>query len=239
MNGWDLNAERRRRQITSGIDLSYAHVLTPAILKSLPKPDGRVWSRLLDAGCGTGALAERLWGVGWRVTGIDKSPAMVEIARRDSGERDGLVFLEADFSQLPTLFGAGAFDVVVTNMSLTGVTDLRPSLRALRKVVRRRGRLVLTDVHPWFWRQYKGHTELTYWDTVGLAEPLAISLDPAPLPAPVQVVYRPLHELCEAVTEAGFLIQRVAEPRPPADIEAQYPQPWRYPRFILVVAGTR
>jgi len=239
MSVWDLNAERRREQIRSGVDISYIHVLTPAILESLPKPDGRVWSRLLDAGCGPGVLAEQLWEAGWKVTGIDRSPAMIEIARRDSGKRDGLTFLQADLSHLPDLFGTAAFDAVVANMSLTGVADLRSNFRALRKVLRRRGRMVLTDIHPWFWRQYRGHADLSYWKRVELVEPFTISLDSNPLPSATQVVYRTLHELCGAIAEAGFLIERVAEPKPPPDIEAKYPEPWRYPRFILVAARTR
>lgn len=239
MSSWDLNAGRRREQIRSGIDVSYVHVLTPAILDCLPQPDGRVWSRLLDVGCGPGVLAERLSSAGWRVTGIDRSPAMIEIARRDCGERNGLSFIEADLSRVPDFFGAAAFDVVVANMSLTGVTELGSGLQAMRRVLRRRGRLILTDVHPWFWRQYKGHNDLSYWECVERTEPFTISLDSNPLPAPTKVVYRPLHELCGAIARAGFLIQLLTEPKPRPNIEKKYPEPWRYPRFIVVAARTR
>jgi hypothetical protein len=117
--------------------------------------------------------------------------------------------------------------------------DLLPALRALRRVLRRRGRLVLTDVHPWFWRHYKGHAELSYWKTLQLVEPFTISLDPKPLPAPTSVVYRPLHDLCRAIAGAGFVIERLEEPKPEPEIEAMYPKPWRFPRFIVIVASTR
>lgn len=239
MNPWDLNAERRAEQIKSGVDLSYDHVLTPAILQSLPKPDGRSWSRLLDAGCGPGILSERLWRAGWKVTAIDGSAAMIDVARRASPETDNLRFVAGDFNELPALFGPAAFDAVVANMSLTGVTDVRAYARALRRVLRRRGVMVVTDVHPWFWRQYKAHHDLSYWETVPLIEPFTISLDPQPLPAPIQVVYRPLHRLFEAMTEAGFVIQRVAEPRPVERIEEKYPERWRFPRFIALTVTTK
>lgn len=58
MRVWDVNANRRHEPIKKGIDLSYLHVLIPSVISSLPKPDGHNWSQLLDAGCGSGFLAE-------------------------------------------------------------------------------------------------------------------------------------------------------------------------------------
>ncbi|MDO8612857.1 MAG: class I SAM-dependent methyltransferase [Dehalococcoidia bacterium] len=239
MNAWDRNAQRRRDQITSGIDLSYNHVLTPTILQHLPAADGESCKRLLDAGCGPGILAARLRSAGWAVTGVDESKTMIEIARADHGDSDGLLFLVAMFDQLPKVFPADTFDAVVCNMSLTGIADPATSLQGVRAVLRPGGALVLTDVHPWFWRVYKGHEEVTYWEPQTLIEPFTISLDPEPLPAQIVVAYRPLEKLCDAIVDAGFAITRLVEPRPDSDVEKQYPAPWRYPRFILVAAEAR
>jgi SAM-dependent methyltransferase len=239
MTAWDANAERRTQQITSGIDLSYLHVLMPAVMSSLPIPDGRAWRKVIDAGCGPGVLAKELAGEGWSVTGVDQSSAMIESARRNCKGLGNVTFVEGELTQLPALFKAGSFDAVVANMSLTGLHDTRPALRALRTALRRRGRLVIADIHPWFWRQYKGHTELSYWKTVGLVEPFTISLDPKPLPAPTPVVYRSMEDLHGAIAGAGFLVEKLMEPRPEPEIEARYPQPWAYPRFIVLAARTR
>jgi SAM-dependent methyltransferase len=239
LTAWDRNARRRRDQIIEGVDLSYDYVLTPAILRHLPPTDREAGKRLLDVGCGPGALAARLREAGWAVTGVDESSSMIDIAREDHGENDGLSFLVATVSQLPELFQPGSFDAAVANMSLTGVVDPTESLRAIRKVLRMRGILVLTDVHPWFWRLYKAHNELSYWEPQVLEEPFTISLDPQPLPAPTPVAYRPLENLCDAIVAAGFDIARLTEPRPDPDVEEQYPQPWRYPRFIVVTAEAK
>ena len=239
MTAWDANAERRTQQITSGIDLSYLHVLMPAVINSLPRPDGRAWRKVIDAGCGPGVLAEELAGEGWSVTGVDQSSTMIEIAKRNSTRPGNPTFVEGELVQLPALFKAGSFDAVVANMSLTGLDDARPALRAFRAALRRRGRLVIADTHPWFWRQYKGHTELSYWETVALVEPFTISLDPKPLPAPTRVVYRSMQDLCEAIAWAGFVVERLMEPRPDPEMEARYPRPWRYPRFVVIAARTR
>ena len=42
-------------------------------------------SSIIDLGCGTGLLACELAGRGHQVTGVDPSPAMLEVARRRPG----------------------------------------------------------------------------------------------------------------------------------------------------------
>lgn len=239
MNPWDLNAERRREQIRSGLDLSYTHVLTPAILSALPAASTERRPSVLDAGCGTGVLASLLWKAGWDVVGVDSSSKMIEIAQEDNAEREGVRFLRAELVDLANLFAPKSFDAAVANMSLTGIVDLAPVLQKIGQVIKTQGPLVITDVHPWFWRKYKDREDLPYCGTVAVIESLTISLDPEPLPAPITVVYRPLSELCRALSEAKFLVDRIDEPKPPIDVAGLYPEPWRYPRFIVLVAYRR
>ena len=54
-------------------------VLQDVLLRRLP-----VGARILDLCCGTGQLAARLAGSGFRVTGLDGSPAMLRYARRNA-----------------------------------------------------------------------------------------------------------------------------------------------------------
>ncbi|HEU4392568.1 MAG TPA: class I SAM-dependent methyltransferase [Solirubrobacterales bacterium] len=63
--------------------------------------------RLLDVGCGTGKSFIPMLERGWRVTGCDVSPAMVELARDKVGEEVELGV--ADMRELPVL---GEFDLV-------------------------------------------------------------------------------------------------------------------------------
>lgn len=55
-----------------------------AALRAHGEPPGR---RLLDIGCGTGTLACEMASRGWRVTGVDLSPAMLSIARNRASQR--------------------------------------------------------------------------------------------------------------------------------------------------------
>lgn len=70
--------------------------------------------RILDIGCGDGALSERIMAAGTRVTGLDASPDMAEAARRR-----GLDVVTGDAQQLATLEKAGhAYDAVFSNAAL-------------------------------------------------------------------------------------------------------------------------
>lgn len=170
------------------------------------------------------------------MTAVDQSSAMIEIAREDYGKKKGLTFIEGNMCEVSAPSPNGLFDAVVANMSLCGIVELTLPLSGFHKSMRSGGKLVLTDVHPWFWRQYKGHFELPYWQTVTLFEPLTISLDSEPLPAPTPVVYRPLYEITGALARTGFVIENIDEPRPNAELEAKYPEMWLFPRFIVITA---
>jgi SAM-dependent methyltransferase len=63
--------------------------------------------RLLDLGCGTGKSALEFHILGYRVTGMDLSPAMIEVARAKRGG-PGIDFQVGDLRDLPE---AGPFDV--------------------------------------------------------------------------------------------------------------------------------
>jgi SAM-dependent methyltransferase len=63
--------------------------------------------RLLDVACGTGLSFVAMLDRGWRVTGCDISPAMLELARAKVGESVQLHV--ADMRELPAL---GRFDLV-------------------------------------------------------------------------------------------------------------------------------
>jgi SAM-dependent methyltransferase len=92
--------------------------------------------RLLDAGCGTGELAERAVTVlGCQVVGVDQSERMVELTRAR-----GIEARQADVAELP--FNDGAFDAVVASWMLYHLPDLDRGVAELARVLRPGGRLV-------------------------------------------------------------------------------------------------
>jgi SAM-dependent methyltransferase len=88
--------------------------------------------RLLDVGCGTGLSLVSMVERGWRVTGCDISPAMLELARDKVGE--GAELVVADMRELPVF---GEFDLVwaVNNPFnyLLGIEELEATLGGMRR----------------------------------------------------------------------------------------------------------
>ena len=109
----------------------------------LPRPQPKRPLYALDVGCGTGATAVRMAQLGFHVTQLDSSEAMLDIARRtaeEAGVANRVTLLHGDAAQLPSLFGAASFDVVLCHNILEYVNDppsdppsvLRGAARALR-----------------------------------------------------------------------------------------------------------
>lgn len=101
--------------------------------------------RILDAGCGDGALACELAAIGAEVTGVDGDPAMLSVAReRASSAGLDVTFVESRLERLP--FPDGSFDVVVAVTVLCFVPDASAAVRELTRVLRPGGRLVIGEL---------------------------------------------------------------------------------------------
>jgi demethylmenaquinone methyltransferase/2-methoxy-6-polyprenyl-1,4-benzoquinol methylase len=107
------------------------------------KPGGAA----LDVACGSGKLTAVLAGIAGpqgRVVGLDFSPQMLEIARRDHA---GLEFLEGDALNLP--FDDASFDASTIAFGLRNLSDPARGLREMLRVVKPGGHpVVLEFVRP-------------------------------------------------------------------------------------------
>jgi ubiquinone/menaquinone biosynthesis C-methylase UbiE len=140
-------AKRRVRAEYDALALRYERRWSSYIAASAEETLKRVpaiqheW--VLDVGCGTGVLLKRLLDryPGAHLTGVDLSPAMVELARR---RLPGRVTLEVgDVEALP--FASSSFDLVMSTSSFHFWPAPKQALAELRRVLRPGGRLVITD----------------------------------------------------------------------------------------------
>ena len=97
----------------------------------------------LDAACGTGRHTAYLASVGHRVTGIDSTPEMLEVAKAKVPQAR---FETADLTAIP--LSDEAMDLAVCSLALTHCSDLGPPMRELARVVRPGGHIAISDVHP-------------------------------------------------------------------------------------------
>ena len=132
--------DRANARISLGLEKGWKRLLVKRVLAQAGSG-----GNLLDVCCGTGdiaiALAQR--GPGFRVTGLDFSPAMLEVAGRKGQGISNLQFLQGDAMKLP--FADGTFDAACISFGLRNTPDYRRVLREMRRVVREGGKVYCLD----------------------------------------------------------------------------------------------
>jgi ubiquinone/menaquinone biosynthesis C-methylase UbiE len=106
--------------------------------------------RVLDVGCGTGALAVRLARQGCYITGIDVSPRMLTRAAervRAEAMDSQVVFQELGAVDLDTGFPDASFDVVVSTLVLSELSEdeIEYTLQEIGRILRPKGKLMVAD----------------------------------------------------------------------------------------------
>jgi SAM-dependent methyltransferase len=175
-----------------------AHYDRPACLGLLGAVAGK---RVLDAACGPGLYAEQLAQAGATVVGFDQSARMVALARErvPSGE-----FRVHDLADPLDWLGDATFDLVLCALAIEYVDDRVGALRELRRVLEPNGALVISRGHPTAdWLRHGG----SYFDTRVVEETWSKGWH-------LRWWLAPMQQTCEEAFRAGFLIERLIEPRP-------------------------
>ncbi|HEY6324555.1 MAG TPA: methyltransferase domain-containing protein [Thermoanaerobaculia bacterium] len=130
-------------RLAPAYDRRWARYTAATIRETLARLSLQPGERLLDLGCGTGALLQALAvrGAPSRLSGVDLSPAMVALARARLPVAVRLAV--ADGAALP--FPAGSFDVVVSSSSFHFWPRPDRVLGELGRVLAAGGRLAITD----------------------------------------------------------------------------------------------
>ena len=143
--------EARYDRIAEAYAAHWSPVHRPSTLALLDEVEADVAAgarRVLDVGCGTGALAAeavRRWR-GVQLDGVDASAGMLEIAEREraalpASDRGRIRYRQAPADRLP--YPDGAFDLALTSFVLQLVPSRHRALREIRRVLAADGRLAL------------------------------------------------------------------------------------------------
>jgi SAM-dependent methyltransferase len=198
-------------------------------LAGVPDP-GR---RTLDLGCGEGRLSRDLERMGHRIVGLDVSPTMLGAARSAAPH---IPVCLADAARAP--FADGSFDLVIAFMSLQDIDEASNAIGEAARVLQPGGRLCLAVVHPFssagrfetdapdsVFRVDISYLDVSYIEDTVVRDGLEVLFPSA---------HRPLHAYIQAITGAGLLIDRLAEPRlPERAIHSERARRWqRMPLFL-------
>ncbi len=138
---WNTGAEAYDTFVSHGIQTNDERDLWIAALSPC-LPPGKGPFRILDVGCGTGAMGLLFAEMSHNVTGIDLSERMMDQGRRKAAERDlSMTFLYGDAEDPP--FPEDSFDVVVNRHLLWTLPHPDRALQSWRRIVRPGGRVIV------------------------------------------------------------------------------------------------
>ena len=174
---WETVARARDDEIRSGNDISYMHVLVPLVLElaAISQKD-----QVIDAGCGSGYLADLIARDCKNVVGIDSSGTAIALARSHYKTHRGLSFLNSSIESFASSFEGPRFDVAVANMLFQATPDLDGCLEAIGSLITSTGTLIVTLPHPWFWPFYWDYASqpwFSYHRELAIEAPLKTSLN--------------------------------------------------------------
>ena len=223
---WDGNADVWTLLSRQGWDVYRDAVNTPAFLAMLPDVAGL---NGLDIGCGEGHNTRLLVERGAHMCGVDISPAFAYLAAEmERGKSRPIQYVAASSIELP--FVNGQFDFATAFMSLMDMPEEGHALREIHRVLRAGGFLQFSIMHPCF---FPPHRRLLrdaqpsadavevgrYFDRVdGQIDRWLFSAAPEEAKQglkafEVPLFNRTLSEWMNAMLDAGFDLERVAEPR--------------------------
>jgi len=204
----------------------------PNTLQLFPDVNGKV---VLDAACGPGKYAEILIAKGAIIKGVDISPKMVELANRRNNN-NGEFFVH-DLSNNLYMFDDKTFDIVLCALALHYIEDWTLPIREFHRILKDNGILVISIEHP-FW-EYNFFQCKNYF----VVENVKCTWKEFGGPVEVNSFRRPLEEVLTPLTDNGFYIDKLVEPKPTKEFEQADPKYFKelneFPAFMCIRAVKR
>lgn len=120
-------------------DFGRRYVLDPVML---PRALALKPKTALDVGCGEGRFCRMLAQHGVETTGVDPTPSFIAHAQAKHAEGN---YIEADGEKLP--FDDGAFDLVVSYLSLIDIPDVAAAIAEMARVLKPGGALLIANLN--------------------------------------------------------------------------------------------
>ena len=204
----------------------------PATQSLLPEVHGQ---RVLDIGCGPGAHAQWLIEHGATVVGVDLTERMLEHARARLGPSVELHC--ADIGAPMPFLPDASFDGVLAPLVLDYVSDWSVPMAEFFRVLEPGGWLVFSLEHPsseFSLRHAKQYLGVEQYEVLWRGFGVDVV---------VPTHHRPWQDVLNPLSAASFMLDRVLEPLPLPEFEAQDPEDWershRVPGFLCIRARKR
>lgn len=229
---WSGAATIRRKQIESGLDLTFSKVFIPLYRDLI---SSRMPKTVLDIGAGTGHLALMISEMGPEVDAIEPSSGMSAVASEVLyGSPVRLYEVSAEEFRPDRVY-----DVIVSHLVAQTLSNLGTFLAAVGRLLTHSGDFIFSVPHPCFWNSYQTYFDPKTFDYMREQETemtLRISLDTGTEISGVPYHHHSLTSYSRALAMAGLFLSSLEEIYPSPDVEILYPKPWRTPRYLVFLA---
>jgi len=201
----------------------------PNTLKLIGEVKGK---SILDAACGPGKYAEILTSKGATVTGFDISPRMIELAK-ERNKNTGFFFVQDLASPFETL-NDNSYDIIVCALAMHYIEDWNSTIQEFYRVLKDGGQLIISIEHPFF--------EFNYFNSKKYFNTEAVKCIWKNFGNPIEVnsYRRPLESCLIPLTNNGFYIDKLIEPKPTKEFEKFDPKHYKelneFPAFMCMRA---
>jgi SAM-dependent methyltransferase len=240
---WDGSADLWNDFVESGKDYYRTEFHGPALLDACGPVGGL---DVIDLGCGQGYFSRLLAGSGANVVGIDLSENLIGHARRiEETSNSGVVFRILDAARVAHEWPEGRFDLATACVSFQDMADAGAVAESVFRILKGRGRFVFSIPHPATVTPYRewerdrsGAKRALKVDHYFESGPRVCRWNMARLERHWETPYwsRTIEEWGEILAGAGFLIARLREPRPSAEVVLRVPaleDSRRLPAFLI------
>ena len=197
----------------------------PTLKSMLPELRGK---RVLDLGCGFGEHCKEYITCGAvRVVGVDISEKMLKVAREENSDPD-ILYLNIPMEDIGSI--DEKFDVVISSLAFHYIEDFAGVVSAVYSLLDDGGVFLFSQEHP-INTCYSGDRDRWTRDENGskiyanLANYCVESrYDSTWFVDGVQKYHRMFSTIVNTLADAGFRIEKMAEPYPTPEIHQQYPE---------------
>jgi len=242
---WGGVADWYDEHLNTEEDSYQRQVIWPNILRLLDLKKGM---KVLDLACGSGFFARELAKVGAKVIGVDISPELINLAKKQ--EASNVDYFISPAHQL-TMIPNQSVDAVINILAIQNISEVKEMLSEVRRVLKPNGKVIIVMNHPVF-RIPQGSS--WQWDEAGRKQSrligyyltetrTAIKMHPGSSQSKVTTSFhRPLQYYFKLFSNENLVISRLEEwishktsqpgPRKAAEDKARK----EFPLFLCLVA---
>ncbi|MFC0274488.1 class I SAM-dependent methyltransferase [Metabacillus herbersteinensis] len=220
-----MHAEQFTASYTEQGDIHKEVFLNPTILKMIETIDNK---KILDAGCGEGYLSRILAQSGASVVAVDYSKKMLEIAEQKTSDNLKITYHHGNCENLDFL-EEQSFNLIISNMVIQDLENYQEAIQEMHRLLVDGGCFIFSILHPCFVTPESGWVknddgEKIHWKVDKyFYEGVYEQVFPQGHKEKLLLFHRTLTSYFNAITEAGFTLEGLVEPKPSEEMLKKYP----------------